>query len=178
MQKYHDEPKQYKGYLKSALVTDERVVLIEGGQDARYLSTGHLVYALNGVLLAVPFDLGGRRVTGGPVPLVEDVHFAPTQTGAAHFSVADNGSLVYVPALGITGSRTLVWVDREGREEPLAAPPRRYVFPRISPDGTRVVLDARDQEDDLWIWDLARETPTRFTFDPGPDWYPVWTPDS
>ena len=161
-----------------SLVTDERVVLIEGGRDARYLPTGHLVYALDGVLLAVPFDLGSRRVTGGPVPLVEDVAHAPNQTGATHFSVADNGSLVYVPVgPGVIGTRTLVWVDREGREEPLGAPPRTYVQPRISPDGTRVVIDVRDQEQDLWIWDLTRETLTRFTFDLLQDWYPVWTPN-
>ena len=162
-----------------SLVNDERVVLIEGGQDARYLPTGHLVYALSGVLLAVPFDLAGRRVTGGPVPLVvQNVGYTTGATGAAHFSVADNGSLAYVPGGLGTETRTLVWVDRQGREEPVAAPPRDYVQPRISPDGTRVVLDVRDQEDDLWIWDLVRETPTRFTFDPGQDWYPVWTPDS
>ena len=56
-----------------SLVTEERVVLIEGGRDAQYLSTGHLVYALNNVLFAVPFDVNARRVTGGPVPLVEGV---------------------------------------------------------------------------------------------------------
>ena len=161
-----------------SLVTDERVVLIEGGRDARYLPTGHLVYALDGVLLAVPIDLGSRRVIGGPVPLLEDVAHAPNQTGATHFSVADNGSLVYVPGgPGAIGTRTLVWVDREGREGPLGAPPRTYVQPRISPDGTRVVIDVRDQEQDLWIWDLTRETLTRFTFDLSQDWYPVWTPN-
>ena len=69
-------------------------------------------------------------------------------------------------------------MDREGREEPLGAPPRSYTYPRISPDGTRVVVGARDQDADLWIWDLARETQTRFTFDSEGDFYPVWTPDS
>ncbi len=73
--------------------------------------------------------------------------------------------------------RTLVWVDRQGREEPLKAPPRAYMYPRLSPDGTQVALDVRDQENDIWIWDLARETLTRLTFDPGPDTHPVWTPD-
>ena len=161
-----------------SLVTDERVVLIEGGRDARYLPTGHLVYAINSVLLAVPFDLGGRRVIGGPAPLIEDVDFAPNQTGAAHFSVADNGSLVYIPgSTGAGAQRQLVWVDRQGREEPLAAPPRAYTHPRLSPDGRQVALSVNDQENDIWIWDLAREILRRLTFDPGIDRYPVWTPD-
>jgi Tol biopolymer transport system component len=52
-----------------------------------------------------------------------------------------------------------------------------YAEPRLSPDGTRVALTIRDQENDVWIWDFARRTPTRLTFDPGVDERPVWTPD-
>ena len=59
------------------VATGERTVLIEGGRDARYVSTGHLVYGLDGVLFAVPFDVDAREVTGGPVPLVEGVRQGP-----------------------------------------------------------------------------------------------------
>ncbi len=68
-------------------------------------------------------------------------------------------------------------MDRDGREEALAAEPRPYRYPRISPDGGRLVLDVRDPERDIWIWDFARETLTRLTFDLGGDHTPVWTPD-
>ena len=72
-----------------------------------------------------------------------------------------------------------MWVTRQGHEEPLAAaPPRGYFYPRLSPDGTRVALDIRDQQNDIWIWDLARQTLTRLTDAPAIDQYPVWTPDS
>ena len=98
-------------------------------------------------------------------------------TGAAHFSFSETGSLVYVDGFENEIARTLVWVDREGRGESLAAEPRAYTYPRISPDGTRVALDIRDQEQDIWIWDFARETLTRLTFDAGRDLYPLWTPD-
>ncbi len=74
-------------------------------------------------------------------------------------------------------SRELVWVDRDGREEVLAAEPRAYVYPRISPDGSRLALDVRDQENDIWIWDFTRETLRRLTFAPELDNYPAWTPD-
>ena len=60
---------------------------------------------------------------------------------------------------------------------PIKAPPRAYFYPRLSPDGTRVALDVRDQEHDIWIWDLARETLTRLTFGPTFEQYGVWTPD-
>jgi eukaryotic-like serine/threonine-protein kinase len=74
--------------------------------------------------------------------------------------------------------RSLVWVNRQGREEPINLPPRTYTYPRLSPDGTRAALDIRDQENDIWIWDIARATLTRLTFNPSADYFPVWTPDS
>ena len=68
-------------------------------------------------------------------------------------------------------------MDRNGREEVLEAPPRAYSYPRLSPDGSRVALDARDEQSDLWIWEFGRKTMTRVTTDPSPDRFPVWTPD-
>ena len=159
-----------------SLETGERKVLIEGGRDARYVPTGHLVYVLDGTLLAVPFDVGKLEVTGGPIPMAEGVMTAGIYTGAAYFTFSDTGALVYATG-GDPGERTLVWVDRDGREETLAAEPRAYRYPRISPDGSRLAVDVRDQEQDIWIWDFARETLTRLTFDPGRDSFPVWTPD-
>ena len=79
-----------------SLETDQRKVLIEGGRDARYVPTGHLVYVLDETLLAVPFDVDKLKVTGGPIPMVEGVMTTDMRTGAAHFSVSDTGSLVYV----------------------------------------------------------------------------------
>ena len=159
------------------LGTMEQKVLLSGGSHARYAATGHLVYGANGTLRAVPFDLARLAVTGDPVPLLEGVMTAPN--GAVQFSLSADGSLVYVA--GDAGSqsppRTLVWVDRQGREEPLPAPPRTYRYPRLSPDGTKVALDIQDQENDIWVWDVPRVTLTRLTFDPGLDRTPVWTPD-
>jgi serine/threonine-protein kinase len=68
-------------------------------------------------------------------------------------------------------------VDRQGREEALAALPRPYFHPRLSPDGTRVAVAIADQDNDIWVWDLARQTPSRLTFDPAADFAPVWTLD-
>ncbi len=157
------------------VATGDRTVVVEGGSDAHYLPTGHLVYALGTTLLAVPFDLDLLQVVGSPVPVVEGVSRA-TWNGAANADVAASGALVYVQDEGRT-ARTLVWVDRNGTEEAVAVPPRDFGNPRISPDGTRVLLDARDEEDDIWIWDLRRETLTRMTSALETDWYPVWTPD-
>ena len=72
----------------------------------------------------------------------------------------------------------MFWVDRQGRQEAINVPPGAYTYARLSPDGTRVALDARDQQNDIWIWDLKRETLQRLTTDPGLNRGPVWTPDS
>jgi serine/threonine-protein kinase len=101
-------------------------------------------------------------------------------TGAAPLALSASGTLVYEPGGfgGIANLRTLTWVSRDGVEQPLGAPPRAYVYARISPDGTRIALDARDDQSDIWIWDTARSTLTRLTFDPRQNISPVWTRDS
>ena len=77
-----------------------------------------------------------------------------------------------------TPERTLVWVDRQGREEPIPnVPPRAYTFPRLSPDGRRIALDVRDQDNDILTWDLDRSVLTRITLDRAVDRNPVWTFD-
>jgi Tol biopolymer transport system component len=158
------------------LVTMERKVLLAGGRHARYVATGHLVYGAEGTLRAVPFDLDRLLVTGDPVPVLDGVTF--DDAGVEQFSLSADGSLVYAAGGGSPSqARTLVWVDRQGREEPVPAPPRTFMYPRLSPDGTKVALDIRDQDDDIWVWDVTRATLTRLTFDPGMDRAPVWSPD-
>ena len=104
-----------------------RQVVVPGGTDARYLPTGHLLYALRGSLLAQQFDIGRLEVTGGPVPIVDDVaQSVGGVSGAAQFAVSADGTLVYVPAssLAVAVTARFVWVDRMGHEEPVSAPPR------------------------------------------------------
>ena len=91
------------------LDTDERKTLIRGGSDARYLPTGHLVYAVESTLFAVPFDLRKLDVTGGPVPVVEGV-MGPTNRGAAQLSFSDDGTLAFVSGVG-SSDQQLLWID-------------------------------------------------------------------
>jgi len=166
--------------VAQSATTGERTMLIDGGQDGRYLPTGHLVYLLDNALLAIPLDLGSRQVIGGAVRLVEGVSAAVgSDGGAAQFSVSAEGSLVYVPgSFGGTRDVGLTWVSRQGEEARVPAPPRAYGRPRVSPDGTRVAVDITDGRNrDIWIWDLAGETPRQLTFDEADDNYPLWTPD-
>ncbi len=158
------------------LQTGTRRILIRGGSHAHYVPGGHLVYAAAGTLRAVPFDVARLEVRGAPVPVVPEV--SATANGGVDAVVASNGTLAYISGGGVPLlQRTLVWVGRQGQETPIPAPPRAYTYPRIAPDGTRVVVWADDQESDLWLWDLARLTLTRMTFAPALDLHPAWTPD-
>jgi serine/threonine-protein kinase len=109
--------------------------------------------------------------------MVEDV-FRSIST--PQYAISDSGTLVYMPGSSTTGStvqRMLVWVDRNGKEEPLATPPNVYRHPKISPDGTRVALTVGGNDADIWIWDLVRKTMIRLTFDKKYNHFPLWTPD-
>jgi serine/threonine-protein kinase len=158
------------------LRTSSYRVVLRGASDARYVEGGYLVYGLAGTLRAVAFDVDRLEVRGTPVPVLQQVVTTPTG-GAANFAVATNGTLAYVSGSGLGETRTLVWVARDGHEEPLKVPPRAYASVRLSPDGTRIALDVRDEQNDIWIWDLQRQTMTRLTFDPSTDNSPTWTPD-
>jgi serine/threonine-protein kinase len=169
--------------------TDSRIMLfdLEGGalrelvafgNHPRYVPTGHLIYGHgDGALMAVAFDLETLEVTGAPVTVV------PALTvyggGAALFAVSETGTLIYEDGAGSTNeNRTLLWVDRGGREEPIGAPPQEYFYPRLSPDGARAAIQVgAGARSDILVWDFAGQTPQRLIL--GDDSYadPVWTPD-
>ena len=147
------------------------------GVSPRYVRTGHLVYAAeDGSVRAAPFDATSLEVTGNPVPLVEGIVVKPT--GAANFSISDNGRLVYAVGSGIAGVRaSFVWVDRDGREEPVEAEPRSYQEFALSPDGSRIAVRVSGDNPDVWVYDITRNTSTRLTFEESDDRFPTWTPD-
>jgi serine/threonine-protein kinase len=160
--------------------TGERRNLIQGGMQPRYAPTADLIYAQGGSLMAVAFDPQRLEVTGTAIPVVEGV-LQSAMSGAAQYSFSATGSLVYVPTDVPGGAQAtqsrLVWVNRSGIEQPLAAPAHTYVFPRLSPDGRRVATGITEQESQVWLYDLSRETLTRFTFDGSVNINPIWTPD-
>jgi serine/threonine-protein kinase len=162
------------------LATKRYRVVVPSGSHAHYVRSGHLVYAAGNGLRAVPFDLNTLEVRGAPVPVAADV--LETPAAAADFDVARDGTLVYVPASAANGApemtdRELVWVDRDGKMESLGAPVRAYLYPRISPDGTRVLLDIRDGDNDIWMWDFRRRALIDLTPVPSLERFPIWDPD-
>jgi serine/threonine-protein kinase len=166
---------------------DERVLLSDA-MDARYVASGHLVFMRRGRLMAAPFDPDRLEVTGAAVAVVDDVMQSINwgnsgeETGAGQFAVGPQGTLVYVTG-GVPPDedRELVWVDRAGVVEPVSAPIREYVAPRLSPDGQQVLAftSGSDREGGmrLWSYDVARRTSTPVTsLDERASWG-VWSPD-
>jgi len=170
--------------LVVALTLDSgtRTMVLEGASDARYVGTGHLVFVRRGTLNAVPFDPQRLQVTKGAVTLVSDLMQAgnmpntQTDTGAGEFSLSESGSLAYVRGgLFTFPDRLLVWVDRAGKIEPLAAPPRAFLYPRLSPDGATVLVSTQGDRN-VWLYNIARGTTTRATFE-GRNMAAIWTRD-
>ena len=150
------------------LETKERKVLQQGGSDGRYVPTGHLAYLDEGTLSAAPFDLREMEITGPANPLVE---------GVRRYSFSNTGMLAYLRGEA-DQPYPVVWVDRQGNMTPLWEEPGLYGNPRLSPDGKRLAMNVwRDNNMDLWIYDLERDVSTRLTFNEGRDDDHVWSPD-
>jgi len=126
--------------------------------------------------MAVPFDPAQLRLAAAPVPAVEGI-LQSGQSGVAYYSVADDGSLAYIPGHVRGANSTFVWVDRQGTKQPLAAPPHAYRNPRISPDGRRVAMGIDELGGQVWIYDLSRGALTRLTFEGSGSGNPLWSPD-
>src|SRR5262249_37712194 len=124
-----------------------RTALLQGGSDARFVRDGHIVYTSGTNLLAVPFDVKNMRIIGGAVPVVERVmKFAPPGSGAAFFAFSGNGTLVSIPdSQQAQGSRALAIADKTGAQKYLPLPPDRYLFARVSPNGTQVAMSIDDR---------------------------------
>ena len=158
------------------LNTEEVTRLGLAGVSPHYVSTGHLVYAAeDGSVRAVPFDARSLEVTGNPVPLVEGV--VVKDTGAADFSISDNGRLVYVAGAAAATELQLVWVNRQGDVELLPVETAAYRMPRLSPDGQRLAVGTiTDGGENIWIHDLQRGGQELLTVEGNSRW-PVWTDD-
>jgi Tol biopolymer transport system component len=145
-----------------------------------YVSSGHLIYAQAGTLMAVPFDVERLEVKGSAVPVVSSVLQAPKEVAPAEYGLSESGTLVYVSGAARSLRAELVWVDRSGVETPLpAAPVRNYDQPRISPDGERIAVNLYGNASiELWLYDLSHGALSRLPLDGPINGMPVWTPDS
>ena len=168
-----------------SLDTGKREVLIEPGVDARYVPTGHLIFAREGTLMAVPFDLANLEVTGAAAPVLEGVSqviHAPnsgSDSGAAQFAFsADSGTLAYIAGTVFPEFKMkVVWVDRNGKPEPTGIDPEQYLAVRLHPDDdNKVLLNTFYKDRHIWTYDLARGIRQQQTLE-AINQFPIWSPD-
>ncbi len=159
-------------------------VLLENAAEGRYIPTGHIVFLRNGALMAARFNLDRMEITGQPVPVGADVvqsldlFSSGRQTGTGQFSVSASGTLVYAP--GGTARNELasfLWVDQQGRSEPVSSFKAVIYGPRLSPDGRKIAYFTCYAGWQIWVYDLPRGLATKITPDGIASW-PNWTPDS
>lgn len=121
------------------LATGERRVLVERGTFPRYAPSGHLIFYRDGELLAAPFDAARLQVTGSPIRVVDEI--PPSSVGTPVVAVSGAGTLVYAPT---TATSRLVWVSRQGAEQPMIETLRSYANPRLASNGSRGLVQAGD----------------------------------
>ena len=158
----------------ASMETGRYRTVLQGGVSARYSPSGHIVYNRGGTLYAAAFDLEQLEVTGPPVPVVAEVMSVP-HGGSTEFALAQNGTLVYAPGRSKMADRQLMRIDRRGGAEPFLDSPRAFASFRLSPDGRHVAAQIRGGIESIWLFDIARGAPTRWTT----EWdnaAPIWDP--
>ena len=126
-------------------------------------------------LMAQPVDRGRLELTGEAVPTPAEIQISSEGLGLGAFSVSANGQLVYQS--GSTEGSQLIWFDRTGKQIGVLGDPAAYEDLELSPDGKRASVTQAGKGRDIWVYDVARDLRTRFTFDPADEWGSSWSPD-
>ena len=160
-----------------SLDSNETKVLFGIYSNAVYASPGYLIFRRESTLMAQRFDADKLAVIGDPFPIAEDVGFDATSY-QGFFSASENGVLVYHS--GAAGKTQFTWVDRAGKELGTVGESADQGDLQLSPDGARLAfrqVEFRTGAINIWLMDLARGTPSRFTFEQSTDFAPIWAPD-
>jgi eukaryotic-like serine/threonine-protein kinase len=164
-------------YLGSLESTEQRLIMRNKASVA--FASGLLLFARDTTLMAQSFDENNFGLTGDPFPIAQQLQVDPTG-GRAIFSVSDNGILAFQSGI-MRGNGQLIWFDRNGKQISGIGESGFYGQPRLSNNNQKIatsIFDLQLASSDIWIYELARNVPTRFTFDPGFDGDPLWSADS
>ncbi len=162
-----------------SLRTGERKTIVDGGADGRYVPSGHLMYAVGGVVYGASFDLDRLEMRETPAPMIEGLRRGGP-TGAAQFAISESGSLVYLPGTSSRPSESELFVtDARGNTRRLGIRGGQYQQPRLSPDGRHVAFNNVDpRQASVWVYELSGASAMRRLALDGNAKYPVWSADS
>jgi Tol biopolymer transport system component/DNA-binding winged helix-turn-helix (wHTH) protein len=166
---------QAKLLVGSLRSTSTKVV---GEASIAMYAQGQLLYLRESILMAQPFDVKALRMTGEAMRIAGPVRRSLGPFPAGVFSVSSTGLLAYQGPAGASGLQ-LTWFDRTGKALGTVGAPRVFYDIELSPDRKRLAATATDVTGnvDVWTYDSARGSPTRFTFDPAPEFRAMWSPD-
>ena len=168
---------EHTGVYLASLDSKETTKLLGSSVNAVYAPPGWLLFMRNETLMAQPFDTNKLRLTDEPIPIAQPVSFNGG-LGRGTFCVSENGVLIYRGGTGQINQP--IWFDRAGKQLGSLGEPGLYFTLWLSPDERRVAADRMDPQtgtQDIWLFDLLRDIPSRFTTNPANDWYPLWSPD-
>jgi eukaryotic-like serine/threonine-protein kinase len=171
---------EYNGAYLGSLDGNVAKLLVKTNTNALYAPPGYLLFLRNDTLLAQPFDAGKLELSGEPLPIAEHVSHSIGQRLAA-ITVAENGVLAF--RSGGSGGNLPVWFDRRGHKLgslDALGKDGAYVSVALSRDEQHAAIERVDPQPgniDIWLFDLVRKIPSRFTSHPANDWRPIWSPD-
>jgi Tol biopolymer transport system component len=149
-------------------------LLLRADAVARYTEPGYLLFK-RGPLLAQRVDARDFQVVGDPIRVTDAVVGSNTPSTYLALSTSTTGTFAYGTAPA--GETQLVWRDRTGRMLGSIGLTNASA-PSLSRDGEMLVLSRNLPQtgQGLWLFDLKRNTPMRFTFD-SPARSPIWSHD-
>ncbi|MBS1804747.1 MAG: serine/threonine-protein kinase [Acidobacteria bacterium] len=161
-----------------SLSSTNSTVIAEADSNATY-AAGRLLYMRGTSLMAQPFDLKSLRMSGEAEPVAEGVERFLDLVTVGAFTASNSGLLAYQTGPA-DARKQLTWFDRTGKRIKTLGDPRAFFSIELSPDGRTLAASAPDAlgNFDLWLYDVASGLPTRYTSDPGGEFYGVWSPDS
>jgi serine/threonine protein kinase len=172
------ESTKVPGLYVTSLESKETTYLAASDGGAVYAAPGYLLYRRGDRLVAQRFDANRRLLAGDPFPVVENIRWDGSATGATAASASNTGVLVCQTG-GSVASR-LLWYDRSGHELGSTGPDGTYWEPTLSPDGRSLAVPRMDREavaSSIWIMDLERGALTRISSQPVVASTPLWSAD-
>jgi Tol biopolymer transport system component len=161
----------------ASLESKESKLVLRANSNVEY-AEGYLLYLRGTTLMAQPFDSKHLETVGEAFPIAEEVQTGIGNLAVGVFSVSDNGILAY--QTGKMSSTQLAWFDRSGKQLGLLGDQAVYSNVHLSPDGkstTVGIIDLQSGRPDIWLYEVARDRRTRFTFDPAEERSVAWSPD-